>query len=172
MKLINVTCYTPEEKPYGDDAVYFIDENGLDFYASIGLFTKKYKLCIEPDTGIIRSISEDVSSFYPGGFTVIETDNLPAGCDISGGWFFDGKKITPRMPSHSELIATAESQKDRLMQAASDAIAPLQDAVDPDIDIATDEEKAQLLAWRKYRVLLNRVNTSTAPDIVWPDMPE
>ncbi|OKT75363.1 phage tail protein, partial [Escherichia coli] len=25
-----------------------------------------------------------------------------------------------------------------------------------------------LEAWKKYRVLLNRVDTSTAPDIEWP----
>ncbi|EFF0700519.1 tail fiber assembly protein, partial [Escherichia coli] len=25
--------------------------------------------------------------------------------------------------------------------------------------------------WKKYRVLLNRVDTSTAPDIEWPTMP-
>lgn len=27
-------------------------------------------------------------------------------------------------------------------------------------------------AWKKYRVLLNRVDTSTAPDIEWPEIPE
>ena len=27
-------------------------------------------------------------------------------------------------------------------------------------------------AWRKYRVLLTRVDTSLAPDINWPDPPE
>ncbi|MEQ5456473.1 tail fiber assembly protein, partial [Escherichia coli] len=26
-------------------------------------------------------------------------------------------------------------------------------------------------AWKKYRVLLNRVDTSTAPDIEWPTNP-
>ncbi|WP_164717713.1 tail fiber assembly protein, partial [Escherichia coli] len=26
-------------------------------------------------------------------------------------------------------------------------------------------------AWKKYRVLLNRVNTTTAPDIEWPTNP-
>ncbi|EHW7221068.1 tail fiber assembly protein, partial [Escherichia coli] len=25
--------------------------------------------------------------------------------------------------------------------------------------------------WKKYRVLLNRVDTSTAPDIEWPALP-
>ncbi|KIE64605.1 tail fiber assembly protein [Escherichia coli] len=29
-----------------------------------------------------------------------------------------------------------------------------------------------LEAWKKYRVLLNRVDTSTAPDIEWPEIPE
>ncbi|WP_340608936.1 tail fiber assembly protein, partial [Xenorhabdus bharatensis] len=47
---------------------------------------------------------------------------------------------------------------------------PLQDAVD--LDMATKEEKAALLKWKKYRVLLNRVDCSTAPDIVWPEQPE
>ncbi|EON9774816.1 tail fiber assembly protein, partial [Escherichia coli] len=49
-------------------------------------------------------------------------------------------------------------------------IAPLQDAVD--LEIATEEETSLLEAWKKYRVLLNRVDTSTAPDIEWPVIPE
>ncbi|EOM6987716.1 tail fiber assembly protein, partial [Escherichia coli] len=49
------------------------------------------------------------------------------------------------------------------------AIAPLQDAVD--LEMATDDEQALLLAWKKYRVLLNRVDTSTAPDVEWPAVP-
>ncbi|EMP4585213.1 tail fiber assembly protein [Enterobacter hormaechei] len=46
----------------------------------------------------------------------------------------------------------------------------LQDAVD--LDMATDEEKSRYDTWRKYRVLLTRVDTSQAPDINWPDPPE
>uniref|UniRef100_UPI001560676E tail fiber assembly protein n=1 Tax=Escherichia coli TaxID=562 RepID=UPI001560676E len=40
-----------------------------------------------------------------------------------------------------------------------------------ELEIATEEEKALLAAWKKYRVLLNRVDTSTAPDIEWPANP-
>ncbi|EGB7862196.1 tail fiber assembly protein, partial [Salmonella enterica] len=40
-----------------------------------------------------------------------------------------------------------------------------QDAIDP--RIATDDEKAHLDEWKKYRVLVNRVDTSN-PD--WPEM--
>ncbi|MTD72748.1 phage tail protein [Escherichia coli] len=47
--------------------------------------------------------------------------------------------------------------------------APLQDAVD--LEIATEEEASLLAAWKKYRVLLNRVDTSVAPDIEWPAVP-
>ncbi|HBA9999127.1 TPA: tail fiber assembly protein, partial [Escherichia coli] len=45
----------------------------------------------------------------------------------------------------------------------------LQDAVD--LEIATEKETLLLEAWKKYRVLLNRVDTSTAPDIEWPALP-
>ncbi|EFU0752417.1 tail fiber assembly protein [Escherichia coli] len=36
---------------------------------------------------------------------------------------------------------------------------------------ATEEETSLLEAWKKYRMLLNRVDTSTAPDIEWPTNP-
>ena len=63
----------------------------------------------------------------------------------------------------------AEETENSLMQAANEHIAPLQDAVD--LEIATEEEISLLEAWKKYRVLLNRVNTTTAPDIEWPVAP-
>ncbi len=66
-------------------------------------------------------------------------------------------------------IREAEETKNSLMQVASEHIAPLQDAVD--LEIATEEETSLLEAWKKYRVLLNRVNTTTAPDIEWPTVP-
>ncbi|MCW6599421.1 tail fiber assembly protein, partial [Yersinia ruckeri] len=49
-------------------------------------------------------------------------------------------------------------------------IAWRQDAVDT--GIATKEEAASLAEWKKYRILLMRVDTSTAPDIEWPLKPE
>ncbi|EAV5238234.1 tail fiber assembly protein [Salmonella enterica] len=63
-------------------------------------------------------------------------------------------------------LRQAEETKNRLLQIASEKIAPLQDAVD--LDISTDDEKAQLGEWKKYRVLVNRVDTSN-PD--WPEQP-
>lgn len=87
------------------------------------------------------------------------------------------KKMTPKevdahlnpMIPKEQLIAEAEQQKQILLSEASEAIAPLQDAVD--LDIATDEEIAKLKAWKTYRVFLNRVDTSIAPSIEWPEKP-
>ncbi|MGE2638326.1 tail fiber assembly protein, partial [Escherichia coli] len=67
-------------------------------------------------------------------------------------------------------IREAEETKNSLMQVASEHIAPLQDAVD--LEIATEEEASLLAAWKKYRVLLNRVDTLTAPDVDWPAAPK
>ncbi|EEB2907447.1 tail fiber assembly protein [Salmonella enterica] len=63
-------------------------------------------------------------------------------------------------------LREAEGTKSRLLQTAAEKIAPLQDAVD--LEIATDDEKVQLDEWKKYRVLVSRVDT-TNPD--WPDVP-
>ncbi len=73
-------------------------------------------------------------------------------------------------PTQTELIAEAEYQKQALLTEATAAIAPLQDAVD--LGIATDEEREQLKKWKNYRVLINRVDTSIAPNINWPEKPE
>ncbi|HAV1620240.1 TPA: tail fiber assembly protein [Enterobacter hormaechei subsp. steigerwaltii] len=77
--------------------------------------------------------------------------------------------VTDEAAQKTAEVAEANVTKAALINSASEQIAPLQDAVD--LDMATEEEKARFDAWRKYRVLLTRVDTSTAPAIVWPDMP-
>lgn len=73
-------------------------------------------------------------------------------------------------PTQEELSKEADSTKAALIDVAAKAIAPLQDAVE--LGIATDEETTRLLSWKKYRVLLMRVNPENAPDIDWPPLPE
>ncbi|EAU8014086.1 tail fiber assembly protein [Salmonella enterica] len=80
---------------------------------------------------------------------------------------WDGKAwVKDEAAETAARLREAEGTKSRLLQMASGKIAPLQDAVD--LGIATDEEKSQLAEWKKYRVLVNRVDTSN-PD--WPDVP-
>lgn len=75
----------------------------------------------------------------------------------------------PTVTGGKEAVANAEYDKAWRLSSAATSIAPLQDAVD--IDEATEEEKALLLAWKKHRIQLKRLDTSTAPDIEWPEIP-
>ncbi|HHZ6405678.1 TPA: terminase large subunit domain-containing protein [Escherichia coli] len=65
-------------------------------------------------------------------------------------------------------IREAEEKKTRLIQEATDNITILQDAVN--FEMATDEEVSMLSSWKKYRVLVSRIDINTAPDIVWPEL--
>lgn len=87
-----------------------------------------------------------------------------------------GKNITPNgsgLPYLSDPVidhvADAAVMLSGLRAAADSEIAPLQDAVD--LGIATAAESAALTEWKKYRVLLMRIDTSKAPDIEWPATP-
>ncbi|HIH9927157.1 TPA: tail fiber assembly protein [Klebsiella pneumoniae] len=74
--------------------------------------------------------------------------------------------VTDVDAQHAADVAVADMQKKELMAQASADISILQDAVD--LNMATDEEKSRLTSLQTYRVLLSRVDTSLAPDIVWP----
>lgn len=73
------------------------------------------------------------------------------------------------LPTTEELISQAEDKRSRLRSEADTAIQPLQDA--SDLGIATDDESSQLVAWKKYRVMLMRVNTKDFENIIWPEQP-
>lgn len=84
----------------------------------------------------------------------------------------DGQPILADAPglTPEQLISRAASRKASLMSQANGAISPLQDAVD--LGMASEQEVTLLQAWKTYRVLLNRIDVSTAPDIDWPEQPE
>lgn len=111
-----------------------------------------------------KGINVDESVFFE--FTQNVPDGKMRGSDKKGNpvWV-DVPPLT-----HEKAVAAAEAKKQYLLSEASEAIAPLQDAVD--LDMATPEEEALLKEWKKYRVLLNRVDTSLAPDIEWPVKPQ
>ncbi|MDS6630681.1 tail fiber assembly protein [Klebsiella michiganensis] len=73
--------------------------------------------------------------------------------------------VTDAAQQHVADVAAAETQKKQMITQVSDEILILMDAVN--LNMATDEEKSRLTALQAYRVQLNRVDTSLAPDIVW-----
>ncbi len=83
---------------------------------------------------------------------------------------WDGTKwVTDNVALKANQIEQAEQRRVTLLRHANESIALLQDAVD--LDIATEVEKSALLRWKKYRVMLNRVNISLSSDIEWPEQP-
>ncbi|WLW59810.1 tail fiber assembly protein [Achromobacter sp. PD1] len=86
----------------------------------------------------------------------------------------DGHPILadPPPPTAEQLATAALIKRDRLLRDAATRIAPLQDAVD--LGVATEEEDAKLLAWKRYRVALNRIEQQPGypSDFVWPERPD
>ncbi|HDS9612920.1 TPA: tail fiber assembly protein [Enterobacter roggenkampii] len=89
----------------------------------------------------------------------------------------NGMEITPGADGRPELtkpvidyVAQAQQVKNSLRLTADAEISWRQDAFDA--GIATAGETAALAEWKKYRVLLMRVDTSKAPAIEWPTQPD
>lgn len=103
--------------------------------------------------------------------TLIE---LPDDSLVGPGWSHDGTDFVappaPEIPPVTEGQALAE--KSARIAYATTRIAPLQDMVD--LGEATPEEEAALLAWKRYRIALTRITSTSAgwPSAVqWPAMP-
>ncbi|MCR9031246.1 tail fiber assembly protein [Citrobacter amalonaticus] len=106
----------------------------------------------------LTELSEEETRSY---WKVSPPDNKKLGSENGRPAWVD---IPPR--TAEELIAMAEQERSSLRAIADAEIAWRQDAVD--VGIATNEETAALVDWKKYRVLLMRVDTAK-PD--WPTLP-
>lgn len=78
--------------------------------------------------------------------------------------WIDTPQLTP-----VQQVEIASWEKAARLEMAGKAIAPLQDA--DDLGVATAEEKPLLLAWKKYRVLINRIDVAQGDAIAWPEVP-
>lgn len=105
-------------------------------------------------------VSDDIFSVFTeyveGKIRVAGSDGLPNWADVP-------------QQTKKQLIQLAEQQRSDLRATADSEIVWRQDAVDA--EIATEEETADLAVWKKYRVLLMRVDTSKVPDIKLPIQP-
>lgn len=174
-----VAKLTPEElelyyiaKSPGINIIFLKDENGNDWYQWLKTLSKEtLKVSFDPVSKEIVHFSYDASAIFPVNQIVVEIapENIPeefttAGEKALGGAFlFDGGEI---IAAPIDYEAEAQRKKLELLTKANNVIATLQDAVE--LDMATDEEAEGLTQWRKYRVLLSRVD-ATAP--VWPEVP-
>jgi len=111
---------------------------------------------------------------FEGGITPVE---ITGGTVASIGYSYsDGEFRSPPLTEEQQTQIEASalqgnvSNKEMLMSAASQKISVLQDAVD--LDMATDDEAATLKLWKKYRVLLSRLDANTSDDVAWPEKPD
>ncbi|EHF6618795.1 TPA: tail fiber assembly protein [Salmonella enterica subsp. enterica] len=173
MELKNISRYYPDDMPYGEGVQYFQSEDGQDFYESLDKFTKKYKFCVHPVTGVIHSISEDVSRLFPNGFSVVETDYLPEDFDINTGWYFDENEIKPIPVNYTEK---AESKRKELLVEAESRVSNWKTYLS--LGIISESDKEKLLNWMLYIQKLESMDfigitdEQTYNTIEWPVLPD
>lgn len=164
--------YKPEPQPDRPEwGIYYCDPLGRDWLDTQREFNAETLKVMFDEKGVIVSQTQDVSGFSPNGRWVaeVEADKVPDGFDINGGWQYLSGEIIPREYTQEELSAQAERQKRRLMEHAERTLASLERA--ERLGIATDDEKKRLFAWATYSVFLNRIDTTNALGIEWPDTP-
>ncbi|HCU6766402.1 TPA: tail fiber assembly protein [Escherichia coli] len=173
MELRNVTRYYPKEMPYGEGIQYFRSEDGQDFYESMDKFTKRYKLCIHPESGVIYSMAEDVSRLYPTGFTIVEVDELPEGFGIEASWYYKDGEVLPVPVDYSKL---AEKQRQHLLTEAKDFTSDWKTELE--LGVISDDDKARLAQWMAYIKAVKALDLSAVTDeaslnaISWPEHPD
>ncbi|EOI7348439.1 TPA: tail fiber assembly protein [Yersinia enterocolitica] len=80
----------------------------------------------------------------------------------------DGKWLAgPSPEQRATFIAQAKAYKSKLISDASDKIETLKDRIE-----AGQDKAAELKLWKSYRIALDDVDVSVAPDIEWPNQPE
>ncbi|BDH44901.1 tail fiber assembly protein [Salmonella enterica subsp. enterica serovar Choleraesuis] len=146
-------------------SINFIEYKGIKFF-------NIQDVCFSDLSGKViscnLSINDEMAPIVP--FNAVADD-----VEVYGASFYSDLKsgkfgaVAPFNLSIIEIKAQAVQEKELRLSDATSTISPLQDAVD--LDIATDEEKVKLDEWKKYRVLLNRIDTSLAPNITWPSKP-
>ena len=84
---------------------------------------------------------------------------------------WDGKKwVVDKDAQHAADVGTAEQQKAALLAEAKETISIWQTELQ--LGIISDDDKASLINWLSYIKDIQAVDTSSAPDINWPESPE
>lgn len=137
------------------------DANNVRLLA-YALQTEYQEVGMWPENGI--DVSDEVSAEFTGqppqGKTLgVGVDGMPAWVDI------------PPRP-HEEQVSQAESEKTGRISEANTYINNKQWPGKAAIGRLKDEELAQYNLWLDYLDALEAVDTSTAPDITWPEQPQ
>lgn len=107
------------------------------------------------------------------GVTTVElgpADPVSIGYSYENGVFTAPPLTEEQTEAERAALKVSNSQtKTLLMSEATQRISVLQDAVD--LEMASEEEAAALPLWKKYRVLLSRIDANTPDTVNWPEKP-
>ncbi|ENK7105488.1 tail fiber assembly protein [Enterobacter kobei] len=135
------------------EKIYYFDSIGFGFY-------------IFPDSPVIpdeaTKISIEVYSEFAG---IAWPEGKTLGADSSGmpAW------VDAPPPTHEEEVEAAEQQRQQLLLKADEVTADWR--VELMLGDISEEDKEKLSAWMDYKKQVKAVDTSTAPDIIWPIPP-
>ena len=82
----------------------------------------------------------------------------------------EAEAITNPPPTKEQLIEAADYEQQSLITEANQKTQLWQTQLM--LGIITDEDKISLTEWMRYVQKVQAVDTSTAPDIIWPEKPE
>lgn len=100
-----------------------------------------------------------------GEYELIDQDTFSTCKFENGEWVKDQDKID--LINETKIQENKEEYTSRLKEANT-AIAVLQDVIDLDMQESNEEEK--LKSWKKYRILLTRIDTNQV-EVEWPEKP-
>lgn len=80
------------------------------------------------------------------------------------------KWVTDTDAQHTADVEAAKQQKAILLIEAQEKISFWQTELQ--LGIISDEDKSSLITWMNYIKTLKAADVSTAPDIIWPNLPE
>ncbi|MDE1478333.1 tail fiber assembly protein [Xenorhabdus bovienii] len=166
----NFKKYEPDDLTFGENVIYLISDDGQDWYEC----QKKYRedtLKVEYyEDGTIARVSRDASRLCPYNASVIEIE-FDGELDIKQYYVSNDKVVR----KDAKILAQeAKQETDRIKQALiSDAQQRMQTLhTKLVLGRINKTEQQQLNQWLDYIDAIEAVDTSTAPDIQWPEQPQ
>lgn len=152
------------EDDSGYSYVYFEDDLGRDWYDVRDREWGGINKFIATDVnGYVVTSSENPNFLtLAEGMSIYEVLEYPDDI-VTTGYKYENGNFISQGSKPSEL---AKREKTRLIDESSSKISILQDAVD--LGMANEEEANSLLEWKKYRLLLSRVDID---EPAWPKKP-
>ncbi|BFI54606.1 tail fiber assembly protein [Yersinia pseudotuberculosis] len=133
------------------------------FYVETMKIDGSYADCWPSDAVLLTN--EEVKQYWqqspPPGRELGSVGVRPAWVDLPA---LTAEEITAQK---AEFVTQAKLKKSKLISDASDRIEILKDRIE-----AGQDKAAELKLWKAYRIALDDIDVSAAPDIEWPVSPD